>query len=528
MKRLGIYIRVSSEQQAEEGDSLATQRSLGTAFAEANGLEPVIYEDAGISAFNDDISKRPSLTKLLVDVNSGDISAVWVQHQDRLARNIGVFSVIYTELRKADIELYFSGLREDFNSPSAKVQSNLLAVFAEYQSDLLSIKIKAVKTHNAKLGKANSNNLGYGYLIDDNGFIAIDKDVAENVKLIFKLRLDGYSFRVISDELEQRGIVKPTTYKKGDITNTKWSGASIKKMLSNTIYIGKPKYNDLDLYFEHLRLIDDDTFESVNSIKGAKRNKHQNSDFIFSSISYCKCGESLYNVNTKGKGDKSDTYYGYYRCSSHSHYLKHKCNNASVKADILHNEVLGVLLTNKDVFQSLESSLLGIDDTERSNLETQLKNLNDINTKLITKKDRLLELYLDSKLDKDIFDRKQREIDSEIADTQKSIKRLKSNLNTLTNPTKIIDSWSKMNSNLDSIIEGGNDAKREVILQYVDKIVYGRSNRNDDIKFNIYLKSGIVVNEMGKVRTPVVRFTPTRIETLSPEGKGFGIVIDTK
>ena len=64
--RIAIYIRVSTEDQAKEGYSLAVQREYLESFAKREGLEKIfkVYRDDGISGYS---TERPALKELLKD-----------------------------------------------------------------------------------------------------------------------------------------------------------------------------------------------------------------------------------------------------------------------------------------------------------------------------------------------------------------------------------------------------------------------------------------------------------------------------
>ena len=68
IEEVALYVRVSTEEQAVNGDSLRTQRDELTRYALANGFHIYgIYEDDGFSATN---LKRPALERLLKDVET--------------------------------------------------------------------------------------------------------------------------------------------------------------------------------------------------------------------------------------------------------------------------------------------------------------------------------------------------------------------------------------------------------------------------------------------------------------------------
>jgi site-specific DNA recombinase len=72
MKKAAFYLRVSTEMQAQGGESLQTQRERLTALAKARGWdEHKIYEDAGISAKN---LNRPQFQEMVEDIKRASLA----------------------------------------------------------------------------------------------------------------------------------------------------------------------------------------------------------------------------------------------------------------------------------------------------------------------------------------------------------------------------------------------------------------------------------------------------------------------
>jgi len=87
IKRVAIYARVSTTEQAEEGYSIAEQERLLTEWCEKNGyIVHEVYADRGISGKS--VKKRPALIKLLADAQNKQFDVVLVWKTNRLARNI--------------------------------------------------------------------------------------------------------------------------------------------------------------------------------------------------------------------------------------------------------------------------------------------------------------------------------------------------------------------------------------------------------------------------------------------------------
>ena len=86
VEEVALYIRVSTEEQALNGDSLRTQREELTKYALKNGFHIFgIYEDDGFSATN---LKRPALQRLLNDVKQNKINRILITKLDRLSRGV--------------------------------------------------------------------------------------------------------------------------------------------------------------------------------------------------------------------------------------------------------------------------------------------------------------------------------------------------------------------------------------------------------------------------------------------------------
>jgi len=85
--RTGIYIRVSTEEQAKEGFSINAQKEKLKQYAFARGWDiHDFYIDEGLSG--KDIVGRKEVKRLIADVQSGKINNVLVYKIDRLTRSV--------------------------------------------------------------------------------------------------------------------------------------------------------------------------------------------------------------------------------------------------------------------------------------------------------------------------------------------------------------------------------------------------------------------------------------------------------
>ena len=103
---LYIYVRVSSDQQYEEGHGLDNQIELGLEVSKQMGREPIVLNEGSQSSSDEDVTSRPVLMELLNGIEDGTIKHVWTYHSDRLSRNRSVSFTIQTSMMKNEVTLY--------------------------------------------------------------------------------------------------------------------------------------------------------------------------------------------------------------------------------------------------------------------------------------------------------------------------------------------------------------------------------------------------------------------------------------
>lgn len=223
MKAVG-YIRVSTDMQADKGTSLENQADKIIEFCQKKGLFlEEIYEDAGFSGKN---TKRPGFQAMLKRIDKGGISALVVWHSTRFARNLKDFINHMDLLEKKKVKFY--SIEEPMMSGSSgKAMRNLMAVFAEYQSDVTGDHTRSVKANLKKNKKVYCAFPPLGYQ-NKEGILVLSPDdykLVEQVKLQYA---EGLSLRTIANKLNDAGI----TGNKGG----KFYASTIQKILKNNIY----------------------------------------------------------------------------------------------------------------------------------------------------------------------------------------------------------------------------------------------------------------------------------------------------
>jgi DNA invertase Pin-like site-specific DNA recombinase len=218
------YIRVSTDMQAEKGTSLDNQVEKIIDFCQKKGLFlENIYEDAGFSGKN---TKRPGFQDMMKRINKGGISSVVVWHSTRFARNLKDFINHMDLLEKKKIKFY-SIEEPEMSGSSGKAMRNLMAVFAEYQSDVTGEYTRSVKVNLKKNKKVYCAFPPLGFK-NDNGVLVRDPKQLEIVDTITTLKGQGFSLRQIAEHFNSQGI-------KGS-KNGKFHASTIQKILRNNIY----------------------------------------------------------------------------------------------------------------------------------------------------------------------------------------------------------------------------------------------------------------------------------------------------
>jgi DNA invertase Pin-like site-specific DNA recombinase len=218
------YIRVSTDMQADKGTSLDNQVERIIDFCQKKGIFlENIYEDAGFSGKN---TKRPGFQDMMKRINKGGISTLVVWHSTRFARNLKDFINNMDLLEKKKVKFY-SIEEPEMSGSSGKAMRNLMAVFAEYQSDVTSDYTKSVKTNLKKNHKVYCAYPPLGFKNEDGKLVRDPKayQIVDQIKVYHK---QGLSLRTIAQMINMMGHTGSK--------NGKFHASTIQKILKNNIY----------------------------------------------------------------------------------------------------------------------------------------------------------------------------------------------------------------------------------------------------------------------------------------------------
>lgn len=238
--KAGIYLRLSRE-DIGENNSIEAQRIITTEYAKKQGFTIIEeYEDNGYSGMLD---SRPALNQMIVDIITNKINMVIVKDISRLTRDKNKTGY-YTEIFFPDNDVRFISVTEMIDSGDRyEIDDSIMlrGIVNQYYVADISKKIKSVKTNMKKNGDYVEKYVPYGYKKDEENKykVLIDKNVSENVKLIFAMYIQGYSQGQIAKHLTKLGIDTPKTYKGEKATINEWRNDTIGRILKDPFYTGK-------------------------------------------------------------------------------------------------------------------------------------------------------------------------------------------------------------------------------------------------------------------------------------------------
>ena len=313
-KIAGVYIRVSTEDQAREGFSLGEQEEKLLALCKFKDLEVYkVYKDAGISA--KDMEHRPQFQEMLKDMKDGKINYIVAYKLDRITRSVRDLEELISVLEQYNCFLLCD--RDDVNTSTANGRFfvRMLTVLSQLEIEIVSERTKFGLNGAIKSGHIPGQR-PFGYKSADDKKMIIDNATRPYVEMIFDMYLEGKSFQQIANYFEGNNI-----YPK-----KKWKDTTIQKIIDNKIYMGD--------YEQYKRIGKQENLEPIvymnvvePIISRAKweecqRQKERNQrtytrDRIYTFFQRLKCPNCSRIMKCKGSGGTKRKYM-YYTCE-HCH-----------------------------------------------------------------------------------------------------------------------------------------------------------------------------------------------------------------
>lgn len=294
MNKVAIYVRVSTNVQAEEGYSIDEQIDKLTSYCKIKDWVVYdIYKDGGFSGGN---INRPALEKLIIDAERKRFDTVLVYKLDRLSRSQkDTLYLIEDVFSKNNIS--FLSLQENFDTstPFGKAMVGLLSVFAQLEREQIKERMQLGMLGRAKSGKPMMfTNVSFGYTYSPKTQkLTINQAEAIIVKQIFDEFIGGMSSLRLMAYLNDNNILR---------NGKKWNYQGIQRILRNPVYIGKVKYHNVLYQGLHEPIISKEKYYKAQKILDARqtemkikgKNRQFKAKYMLSGTAKCGyCGAPL-------------------------------------------------------------------------------------------------------------------------------------------------------------------------------------------------------------------------------------------
>jgi len=465
VKRVGLYGRVSSPKQ-EDNTSLVNQIDKGQTFALEHGLE-VIGEKTEVITGASRWGARTKFNEYLEMGDQGLLDAIVVDVPDRLGRGRALATLL-DRTEKHGLALLFAN-GEEIDTVSLGV--NIIKSGGEREN--ISRRVREGKLKTAQLGEVVFSNAPYGFQIIREYDPQTGKKISATVEpepeetqdvinifnwLVFERQsLRGIQSKLYENEVLPPGIKKRMLKRYGEASWDKvpdewskdWSRQTIKRVLSNEIYMGKWWFNRKETKWvesgdrmkqvivrERDRsdwvcvdvpaMISEELFEIAQSI--LRENKKQFAgrpskyQYLLKGMLFCLCGRKMVGSGKRGA----------YRCTRNTTPIseeKQGCPypNQDLIENTMWDYIKGLMLHPERLLDEFEERQR---EAEKKNafLLEQAEGLQADIHKSKVKLDNLLDLFLAEEVDKKTYKRKKKEIKNAIKDTKRELARVRAQL----------------------------------------------------------------------------------------------------
>lgn len=397
IKRVALYIRVSTEEQALHGYSLDAQEEALKQYAEDKGYLIVgIYRDEGFSARKPAI-KRPKMQELLGDVKAGKIDLILFTKLDRWFRSVREYHTVQAVLDKAQVA--WQAILEDYSTTTAdgRLKVNIMLSVAENEADRTSERIKFV--FNSKLQKGE---YCFGGVSAPWGYKA---EVIDGVRRLVK-----------DPELEEAAetfwnkLVKYKSIRRaGRETNLEYGLTRAHKSWNYTVRneINTGEYRGIKNFCP--AYIDRKDWEELQHPERRIKSTQGNRVYLFVGLLRCPvCGNTLKANYKTYPADRSKEYYSY------------RCNSKSL-GHCTYNHALSERKVEKYLLANIQAALEDYIVQTRAEASQQKKSKKKIDaTKLQEQLRRLNKIYMAGNIDDKEYSEQAVTIKAALAESEKT------------------------------------------------------------------------------------------------------------
>lgn len=466
IKSAGIYIRVSTFDQAREGFSLGEQEERLKEFCKFKRYNIYkVYQDAGISAKND---KRPAYQEMIEDVKKGNINVIVALKLDRLTRSVYDIEKLMKYVNDYECDIDCMADESNTTTSNGRMVMRIMTSVSQNEIEKCSERTKFGMAGAIKNGHI-PNRTGLGFKRENKKLVPdpLTKDI---IVRIFDLYLEGKSHQAIANIYNKEKV----------LGKTNWYDSTIQKILSNELYKGdyvNGKRTKHPTYYENViePIVSKEKWESCQyqKLRNA-RHYERTATYLFTNKLKCsKCGNFLGgHATTKTNGKK----YYYYKCNTCKTYFNEIDIEKELKAFMLE------LAKQDDLINNYYTPFIKSKLEDKT--EDYKKEIKDLDKQL----DRIKTAYIKGVVKLEDFDKEIKHIEYQKSDLEKRQKGQKQyeDLSFTLNDLLIIQDIQEIEfyTNPDVLNNWSNKSKEDkqkIIGKYIDNITIEKKNNKFEI-----------------------------------------------
>lgn len=466
IKSAGIYIRVSTFDQAREGFSLREQEERLKEFCKFKRYNIYkVYQDAGISAKND---KRPAYQEMIEDVKKGNINVIVALKLDRLTRSVYDIEKLMKFVNDYECDIDCMADESNTTTSNGRMVMRIMTSVSQNEIEKCSERTKFGMAGAIKNGHI-PNRTGLGFKRENKKLVPdpLTKDI---IVRIFDLYLEGKSHQAIANIYNKEKV----------LGKTNWYDSTIQKILSNELYKGdyvNGKRTKHPTYYENViePIVSKEKWESCQyqKLRNA-RHYERTATYLFTNKLKCsKCGNFLGgHATTKTNGKK----YYYYKCNTCKTYFNEIDIEKELKAFMLE------LAKQDDLINNYYTPFIKSKLEDKT--EDYKKEIKDLDKQL----DRIKTAYIKGVVKLKDFDKEIKHIEYQKSDLEKRQKGQKQyeDLSFTLNDLLIIQDIQEIEfyTNPDVLNNWSNKSKEDkqkIIGKYIDNITIEKKNNKFEI-----------------------------------------------
>jgi site-specific DNA recombinase len=441
MKSALVYIRVSTDEQAEKGNSLKHQEERIRAYCQQNGItiDRIFKEDYSAKSFD-----RPSFNDVVdyASKNRANLDRLLVLKWDRFSRNAPESYQMLQTFQKLEIEVQAVEQPLDLKVPENKIMLAIYLAAPEVENDRRSLNVIAGMRQMLKRGEWTGV-LPIGYWRDKNDGIVKLKDYAPLIRQGFQLASEGLAITQIVEIVNLLGFNRPVKA---------WS-----QILRNPFYAGIIRHSLLkeEIDGKHPPIVSKELFYEVqNMLNGKNKGRHRpNEMYPLKRVVLCdRCGKPLSGYLVKKKGKH------YYKCPTTG------CGN-NVSTIHLHEKLMGLfssLKVNDEFLPILEPELIKAFKDSTANQLKDMVALKSTLTQTESKLENLEVKFIEGKIDSETYEKYRTRFKQEI---HNSTIRIANESLSISNHSELIEFCFKLIQNIGDMWQKSRNIERRKLLE---------------------------------------------------------------